>query len=489
MQRKAGGWALAVSMVALALAGCIGDDGGDSGTESVTGDGTGVGTAGAWTNPTVAEGAEFSPTMIIDDLRAGGEPVIAITDEGTIIVSAHPGYTHYHPHPGSPELLIPSQTQSYLWRSTDGGESWTHVSLLPADQGNTGPRGHGQGVSDPDLTISEDGRIWLTDLEALAASSVSWSDDDGETWLEGNNIASGGPIDRQWLASYGDEVYFTGNYFPTTVWPGGGAGTNDFIASEDGYVWESRGSSPCNGDPVANPTTGVIYQACGNGFTYSTDAGVTWENVDGAVIPDSDNDTIGCGLCEVGIDASGTVWQAGNGPDGTLWVSHTSDDGATWADPLELTQYFPELEGDKVSIWEWTSAGSEGRASVTWMSAPGSTSSDDLSAAWHAYSVLIVSDDNGTQVWPAKLTDEPLHHGAICTGTVCQVKTPDMDENDRRMGDFFETTISPDGYVHVVYSNTAANPDHGVSHVAFHKQTAGPPLVVGDVPDGFPTQG
>lgn len=478
MVSKAGFGLVAVALFAAALAGCVdGDDGGATGD----GDGSVPGTAGNWTMPTVMSGAAFTPTHIVDDMRAGGEPVIAITDDGTIIVSAHPGYTHYHPHPVSPELLVPSQTQSYLWRSTDGGESWEHVSLLPVDSPNSAPRGVGQGVSDPDLTIDANGRIWLTDLEALAASSVSWSDDDGETWLMGNNIASGGPIDRQWLASFEDTVFFTGNYFPTTVWPGSEAGFNDFIASQNGIVWETRGSTPCNGDPVVNPSTGVIYQACGNGFTYSSDGGVTWERSEGPV---------GCGLCEVGIDAAGTVFQAGP-EDGNISVAFTTDDGATWSEPLELTQFFPELEGQRASIWPWTSAGSEGRVAVTWLSAAGAENSRDLDAEWHAYSVLIVNaTGNGTtQVWPATLTDEVLHRGAICVGTVCQVKTPDNDANDRRMGDFFETTISPDGNLHVVYSNTAAYPDHGVSHVAFHKQVAGPALVEGELAPGFPTQG
>ncbi len=465
-------------MIATALAGCL------SGDDVDGGDDTGPDIESSWSRPLLQNGTVFTPAKILDDLRAGGEPVIAVTERGTIIVSAHPGYTHFHPLPASPELLLPSQTQVYLWRSTDGGDNWDHVSLLPAQSPNSGPRGLGQGVSDPDLSYDHTtGRIWLTDLEALAASSVSWSDDDGESWIFGNNIASGGPIDRQWLATHNGTAFFTGNYFPTSVWPpGSGEPTTDFIASQDGLVWEGRGMTPCNGDPVTNPTTGTIYQACGEGFTFSTDGGYTWERAEGPV---------GCGLCEVGIDATGTVYMAGGTEDGTISVAYTQDDGESWSDLMEITQYFPELAdaGDVAAIWPWTSAGSEGRLAVTFLAATGVESRTDPDAKWHAYTALIVNATSDPEIWPARLTETPLHEGAVCVGTVCQASTAVEASGDRRLGDFFETTIGPEGTLHVSYTNTAENPDHAVGHVAYHKLIDGPPLVVGEVPAGFPTQG
>jgi hypothetical protein len=479
MQANTLRWTVPLLLVGLSLAGCVGD-------QDPAGDALEAPMDGDWAAPRVMTGAAFTPTHILDSLRAGGEPVIAITDQGTIIVSAHPGYTHYHPTPASPELIIPTQGQSYLWRSTDGGESWEHVSLVDSSLPNTGPRGvGGHGVSDPELTIDENGRIWLTDLEALAESSVSWSDDDGQTWLLGNDVASGGVTDRQWLASIGGTVFFTANYLGgPTVWgaPDGPDGLmRDVIASEDGIVWEARGATPCNGDMVANRVTEILYQACGNGILWSEDGARTWTRADGP---------LGCGLCEPSIDAAGTVYQAG-GYEDAIALTFTKDNGVTWAEPLNVTDYFDDLSDGFAWRWPWTSAGSDGRVAVTWLAAPGASGASDVTAEWHAYTVIVTNaTGNGTtEVWPVKLTSEPLHIGAICVGTTCQVKTPDQDENDRRMGDFFETTISPDGVLHVVYSNTQAYADHGVSHVAFHKQVSGPSLVVGEVPAGFPTQG
>jgi hypothetical protein len=462
------------ALLSTAIGGCV-----DGAAPQTGDDPTPPPPAASWMNPTMMTGANFTPTKIIDPMRAGGEPVIAITSKGTIIVSAHPGYTHFHPTPASVELLAPSQTQSYLWRSTDGGATFTHVSLLPVASPNSGPRGIGQGVSDPELTIDGNGRIWLTDLEALAMASVSWSDDDGATWLMGNNLGSQGPIDRQWLASHKDELYFTGNYL--------GQG-RPIYATKDGIMFEKRGTVPCGADLVTNPTTGTIYVSCPGssnnrmGIGYSTDGARTWKVM-------RSNFSYGIGIgSEPAIDAAGNVYLAGS--NGThVIATYTTDDGQTWAPTMDLTSYFPEFAEGGWVIWPWMSAGSEGRFAVTFLGAPGATAQSDVNAQWHAYSVLIVNATGETEVWPAKLTSTPLHKGAVCVGTFCQTGTATNPRNDRRLGDFFETTISPDGFLHVVYSNTQAHPSHAVSHVAFHKQISGPKLVEGTVPKGFPTQG
>jgi hypothetical protein len=415
----------------------------------------------------------FSAPLIIDSLRAGGEPVIAVTDKGTILIAAHPGYTHFHPTPG-PELLLPTQAQSYLWRSTDGGKTFRHVTLLPTSElPNTGPRGVGQGVSDPDLTIDARGRIWLTDLEALASASVSWSDDDGQTWILGNNHASHGAIDRQWLASHGSTLYFTGNYFVgRPVW-----------ATTDGLVFENRGSLPgnCGGDLVAHPGTGTLYAGCGGAVAVSTNGARTWERRTAPIIGPWAIDQ------EPALDMSGRVYLSGLA-DGILTLAHSADEGRNW-DTINLGAFFPELANGTV-LWPWTSAGSSGRAAVTFFGSPTATSARDTRAEWFVYTALVLgADTDGPLVYPVKLTPTPHHKGAICTGTVCQATTAVDPASDRRMGDFFETTIDKEGFLHVAYSNTQAHPDHAVSHVAYVRLLDGPRLVDGDVGQGWPTQG
>lgn len=429
--------------------------------------------------PRLGEGEPpvFSESKLIDEMRAGGEPVITITPKGTIMVSAHPGYTHYHPEPGAPtgpELLIPSQTQSYLWRSADKGQTWKDVSLLPVDSPNSGPRGVGQGVSDPDFTVDANGRIYLTDLEALADASVSWSDDDGVTWLEGNNDAAGGVVDRQWLASFGTTLYFRGN------------GVNDVRKSEDGgRTFTNVGDAGCGGDMVAHPVSGKLYVGCGLGFSLSTDGGQTWKQFKPKGAPDG----AGHGLTEPAIDSAGNVYVSTDPGYEEIVTAWTPDDGVTWSN-LSLKPYFPEL-AEGTLLWPWTSAGSEGRFSVTFYASPRPDATADVTAEWFVYTAIILNATTPSpEIYPVKVTPGPFHVGAICQrGTQCQTSTATDDLSDRRLGDFFETTIDSDGVLYIVHSNTAEKPADTISHVAFEKLVSGPRLVEGSLPKGFPTQG
>lgn len=471
---------LLLVLLAVPLAGCLSGGGSDEVTP-VSGDGG---------NDTAAGALNFSEPMLIDDLRAGGEPVIAATTEGTLIVSAHPGYTHVHPDAGSPAGLVPAvvptQGQSYLWRSTDGGETWEHVTLLPAAGDaapNTGPRGvQGHGVSDPDLSVDPTtGRIWLTDLEALASASVSWSDDDGETWLMGNDLASEGVVDRQWLASHNGTAYFTANYFSP---PG-----RRVLASEDGLDWEEVGQLPggCGGDFLASPASGHLYAGCGGGVALSTDGGATWTEVEAPVSSSGPIES------EPAVDAAGNVYLPGDPGQSDITVGYTTDDGETWGN-FSVLDHFPEIaESNGTVLWPWVSAGSEGRVAITFIGGPGESTST-APGDWYLYAAIVLdaTDPKNRTVHAAKLTPEPFHTAAICqSGTACQLTTATSDSGDRRLGDFFETTVDHDGFLHVTYPDTATRPGDAVSHPGYIRQTGGPRLVApgADLLAGFPTQG
>lgn len=425
----------------------------------------------------------FTTKMIIDDTRAGGEPVIAVTQAGSLLVSAHPGWTHYHPsedptHPGL-ELVTPVNAQSYLWKSTDNGDTWRHIGLPGFEEG---PRSTGFGVSDPEFTVMADGTICYTDLEGLAMSSVSCSTDDGETWT-GNPIASQRPNDRQWLASYGDELYFTANYF---------ADHNIIVSTDRGLTWETRGNVPCSGDIIADPDTGTLYAGCGPGIAVSEDGGRTW-----------DRKPAGGGrghMTEPAIDSAGNVWMTWRGDDGhSLFVGGTPDAGETWPWKHDITPYFRTLSnhtgnggGPGTYVWPWISAGSEGRVAVTWIGSYDEGSPADMDTDWHIFTAILAnadSDANDTLLDVYHVSDAPIHHGPICqSGTACQVLSmTGNDAGDRRLGDFFETTIDFEGRLHIVVSDTLEAKDDVISHVAYFRQEAGLPLLVDG--DRLPTQG
>jgi|GEM_PF-1690799 len=462
----------ALLLVLLAFAGCMGGNDGPQPSGSPIPPAAHGPHAGTLAAPV------FSAPQIIDLTRAGGEPVITITQKGTILVSAHPGYTHWHPDatavpPSSAELVTPTQGQSYMWRSTDAGQSFKVVTLLPVeDPPNAGPRGVGQGVSDPDFAVDSKGRIYFTDLESLADASVSWSDDDGATWLLGNNDAAGGEVDRNWLTTFGTTVYFRGK------------GINDVRKSEDGgQTWTSTGTQGCGGDIVANPLNGHLYVGCASGFSLSVDGGVNWDARRGPA------SAAGPIESEPAIDANGTIYRGADPERTDIVVSYTKDEGKTWGN-YSLKPFFPELTNGTL-IWPWTSAGSGGRVSVTFYGSPTEGAQSAPAAPWFVYNAIVLgADKDSPTVYATKVTPTPFHKGPMCqSGTLCQATTATSDTSDRRLGDFFETTIDHEGFVHAVWSDTEAKPSDTISHVAYARLTSGPRLVEGTVPPGFPTQG
>jgi len=457
-----------------------------------------------------AEVPLFSAPLLIDTVRAGGEPVIAITHEGTLLVAAHPGWTHYHPsedpaHVGT-EILSPANAQSYLWRSTDGGATWSHIGLPGLEEG---PRGTAFGVSDPEFTVMEDGTVCYTDLEGLAMSSVACSTDDGLTWLVGNPLASGGVNDRQWLASKGDELYFTANYFVD----------HHLRASTDrGLTWEDRGDVPCAQDLVANARTGHLVVACDAGVAVSEDDGRTWSEVRRVPEAASGGQRI---MAEPAIDAAGHVWVTYTTGESGLFVAGTPDEGLTWPWRFDVGAHFalhaaragcdtdldapcrdlvfedgapasdPATAG--TYVWPWISAGSDGRFAVTWIGTYAAVDSATHDGPWSVFTAFFLDATAETpRATVQLLTPEPIHVGPICqSGTTCQATSLRGDDaGDRRLGDFFETTIDAEGFLHGTWSNTARQPDDVVSHPEYVRQAGGVRLLnEEDLGVFFPTQG
>lgn len=448
-------------------------------------------------------------TRLIDDARAGGEPVIALAQDDSLLVATHPGWTHYHPtlaDPDHSELLANANGQSYLWRSTDNGTTWTHVGLLGAN----GPRSIGTGFSDPDFTVDGTGRIWYTDLQALAEQSVSYSDDHGVTWTAGNVVAGAGPyVDRQWMGSHGDTVYLTANYFIDRSGGSSPDGARPFMTTDDdGLTWRTIGYVPCGGDFLADPRDGALLVGCGLGMGLSTDGGATW-----ATFESSAGIHEGFFAHEPAIDTAGGIALAANGQPLTphdanqVLVTYTPDRGQNWT-VLDLTPLAGEWAksqadsdgGNGTHVFAWISAGSPGRFAVSWLATGQTGQAPALAEAdWHVVTAFITGlGTPSVTVDLVQVTATPAHHGPMCqSGTTCQVQSIGLDpvmgtdSGDRRMGDFFESTVLRDGRLVMAFADTQARPDDVVSHPRFAIQTAGPRLLGDGLtwPQGWPTQG
>lgn len=456
----------------------------------------------------------FSKPLLIDTVRAGGEPVIAVTHQGSILVSAHPGFTHYHPTSTThapTEIAQDFAGQSYLWRSTDNGTTWAHIGLPVAAAQGMGPRSTGFGVSDPEFTVMADGTICFTDLESLVLASTSCSSDDGVTWMPGNPAASGRPIDRQWLASYKDEFYFTGNYLA--------GGMNFRVSTDKGLTWTDRGTTQCDSDVIANPANGHLYQGCnGTGISVSTDGGRTW----GAALGPKGAASNGTRtMAEPAIDAAGNVWTTWSDGEKRLFAAGTPDEGKTWPWVIELTPHFrlasidaPRCEAslngppkcdapgshpthpatNGTYVWPWVSAGSAGRFAVSWIGAYPVSPSEQQNGPWYVFTAYVLDATTATpSVTIVRLTPDPIHINPICQqGTACQVSSMQgKPSGDRRLGDFFETTVEPGtGDLLGAWSNTYERPDDVISHPQFVRQTGGVRLLTdADLHSYRPTQG
>ncbi|MGH7318034.1 MAG: hypothetical protein ACRELA_00170, partial [Candidatus Rokuibacteriota bacterium] len=377
------------------------------------------------------------------------------------------------------DVVAPSHLQSYMWRSTDGGATWSHIGL-PLTPG-IGPRSIGPGFGDPDLAVAANNRVWFTDLEALTQASVSWSDDDGATWILGNPVASGAPIDRQWLAASGNTAYFTGNYL---------MGPRQTLKSDNGLVWQKLGTNGCSnnvvpGDMVASPLDGTLYIGCGPGVARST-TGASWSS---RMVPGHSTNTF-IAMAEPAVDSAGNVWIAWQEGWNRLWVAGSSNKGETWPWVYDLTPQVQAALGSTQMnlVWPWVSAGSAGRIAVSAYATPttGGPEAGPSTRQWDLATVAVFGANTATPLKAGFILTPNVHRGTICqSGTTCQFNAI-QGRADRRLGDFFETTIDKDGFLHAAYSETTTFPGDWVSHPGYVRQTDGPRFVV----DGYgPTQG
>src|SRR5437763_9623858 len=117
----------------------------------------------------VAEAASKNPAfgraVIVDHQRVTGEPSIVMDSKDRIYVSAPFGF---------------STTASYVWRSTDHGQSF---HLVPGDLATFGKPTTCIGGGDSALAVDTANRLYFADLQGLTNVSNSVSSDQGATWL------------------------------------------------------------------------------------------------------------------------------------------------------------------------------------------------------------------------------------------------------------------------------------------------------------------
>jgi hypothetical protein len=147
-----------------------------------------VGAIAVMTGAANAQAAvRFSHAVVVDQQRPGFEPDVKVDGSGNVYTSVPFGF---------------STTQSFVWTSRDGGNSYQFVP------GNIGPGKPTTciGGGDTDLYLDSAGALYFSDLQGLTNISNSMSTDGGATWSTNCLGAPNTPDDRMWFAGTGSSA-------------------------------------------------------------------------------------------------------------------------------------------------------------------------------------------------------------------------------------------------------------------------------------------
>lgn len=339
-----------------------------------------------------------------------------------------------------------------VYRSTDGGRSFQDVS--PGAGGQDLP----PTTLDPYVYVDQrTDRVFSVDLEGLAGSYISFSDDGGATWSP-SAITAPGVNDHQ--------TFFTGppptggllpaslTGHPTVAYycvnalvyvacsrstdggvtfqplPGTpfvdclGCQTGHGVVDSKGRVFLPKGAVPGTLDP-AEPQLAV-----------SEDGGVTWSVTDvaGGELQSGSRHTA------VAVDAADNVYYVWyDGARQLPWMAVSTDHGSTFGPPMMIAP-----PGVHDTNFPMVVAGDEGRVAVSF---PGSSvdDPDDATRPWHAWVAVTEDALAARPTFHAAIADDgtdPLHRGACnnrCAG----------------MYDFIDLQMSPvDGSVWGTFTDT-----------------------------------
>lgn len=136
----------------------------------------------------------FGHEVVVDAQRVTGEPSLAISPTVN-------SQGHHEIYVSTPNGF--ATTESYVWRSEDGGQTF---HLVP---GNLAPFGKPLvtcvGGGDSSIVTDTKGNLYFADLQGLTNVSDSVSTNQGAAWVTTCNAANEG-VDRPWITTYKDPL-------------------------------------------------------------------------------------------------------------------------------------------------------------------------------------------------------------------------------------------------------------------------------------------
>lgn len=418
----------------VALAGCLGvvdDAGPDAGTAS---------TPAPVEDVPDAIGPLPEAQVLPHDTSAA-EPNMASLGNGTLFATSPVGL---NPHPNAVE------GSAWLWRSTDGGETWEvlrdpHVT----DQDPTDP---GPFCScDADVEASPDGWIYYTDWwsAGLAAGNylVERSPDGGETWMSTPvtipHLVTLS-VDRQWLVAGEDGfvglfyAHVPGTSFVPDPGPKPNARIEAVFSHDHGATWspprtvvtmeEGTFSQISNPAILPDGTLAMAYaHMSGDGDDFwrspgevrlavSPDRGETWDQRTVADVPGGFDNLWAVQTAADDRDRLHLAWSARTG-DGaeTMATYHAQspDAGESWTAPTPL-------RSEGLNFLPWLEARDDGDVAVAWYGGnhTGDPQEAPSDASWYAY---LARRPGPTADWTVEKADpRPVKEGPLCPiGATC----------------------------------------------------------------------
>ncbi|MFN2591170.1 MAG: hypothetical protein ABR518_10445 [Actinomycetota bacterium] len=407
------------------------------------------------------------------------EPEVVSAPDGTIYVTAQEGV------PGGVDL----------WRRNP--TSFEYVQLHKPDQTPvlTETTGLAYGGGDNDITISTDGKVYMSSL-ALTSAVVATSRDRGQTF-ENNPVASNMPgVDRQWMTSLGtDTVYMTYHdiyvaqiwmvkstdagatfgppqpmipaallpQFASLVVLGVGNIMSDIEADPDGRIAMAfLGTSDVveNFTPLEKPH---------NVYVWVTDE--EGENPTTHTVFEGDPDANFQGLFPaLASDRSGNLYAAWTDIHG-VYLSVSRNHGVSWSKPQRISRG----SGNRSTVFPFVIAGTKGRVGVSWLGTS-AESNDDPEARWKTYYAVSTNALSSGPTWTQVVaSDHVVHTGSICLeGLLC-----DVTGGDRTLAEVLQMGLTKDGRVLIAYPDDSST-SFGWSYIV--EQRFGPGLLANVTP-------
>jgi len=381
-------------------------------------------------------------------------------------------------------------TNNKVLRSRDNGTSWAIVHDYSRTSGESSLPAAPTSL-DPWLWVDPISNRIFVDHLTLACTTVTWSDDDGDTWAPELPTACGspladfqklvtgppGPVANSKTGAFPSVAYLCYNkpvFEPTGLVPAGSYGTACASSYDGGTVWENEAMLTrtvwVNGQQVMGTCDGgawapavaldgtVVVRAQADCMFRSRDSGATWESI-GKGPPFQGT--------EFAFDDNGTLYALSAEWDPPLRLSISHDQGTTWSEPVVVQP--PQLHGPNFAAF---SAGSSGRLFIGfWATLDNITTSDQA------------SDTARYDAWLLAVTDADTAHPNVVATNATPADSPMYIGNPTRgrsspfLGDFVTTAVGPHGTPYIVFPDSCNVGCEGNPHASTADMTPGTTVV------------